>query len=141
MLPYCYPQSHVNVIKLDCILSQLCTEFICRRLTIHTHTHTHIHTQPRSHRRGPHSSTYVTKDKPVTDEKFAALVVDRLRAVIMDRDGMTQRVRDRARQQKMNYDDIMVCTVIVVVWCLVFETCVIKLRPFEALLPPPPHIL
>ncbi len=29
----------------------------------------------------------------------------------MDREGMTQRVRDRARQQKKDYDDIMVCTV------------------------------
>ncbi len=71
--------------------------------------------QPRpSHRRGTgaahHSSTDVSssKEKPLTEERFVALVVDRLRAVIKDREAMTQRVRDRARQQKKNYEEIMV---------------------------------
>ena len=65
------------------------------------------HTQPRSghNRRGDRHrlahSAYVTKDKPVTEERFAALVQDRLAAVIKDREAMTKKVRERARQQIM----------------------------------------
>ena len=75
------------------------------------HHTVHTHTQPRSshNRRGDrHHSAYVTKDKPVTEERFAALVQDRLAAVIKDREAMTKKVRERARQQKKNYEEIMV---------------------------------
>ncbi len=93
----------VECSKIDSILSQLCVECVFTNS---------VPMQPRpSHRRGAthHSSTEVSgKEKPVTEERFVALVVDRLRAVIKDREGMTQRVRDGARQQKKNYDEIMV---------------------------------
>lgn len=70
-------------------------------------------TQAKSHSRRSGrghaaSDTYLTKDKQVSRDRFAALVQERLHAVQKDREGMTKRVREIARQQKKAYNEIMV---------------------------------
>lgn len=53
---------------------------------------------------GPH----ITKDKPVSQEEFAALVYDRLLAVQKDRDAIRRKAQDQARKQGKSYEEIMV---------------------------------
>ena len=58
----------------------------------------------RTQQAGPH----ITKDKPVTQEEFGALLYDRLQAVQKDREAMEKKVRERARKQGKSYSEIMV---------------------------------
>ena len=58
----------------------------------------------RPQQAGPH----ITKDKPVTQEEFGALLYDRLQAVQKDREAMEKKARDRARKQGKSYNEIMV---------------------------------
>lgn len=51
---------------------------------------------------------HITKDKPVTQEEFGALLYDRLQAVQKDREAMEMKARERARKQGKSYSEIMV---------------------------------
>ena len=44
----------------------------------------------------------------MTQEKFGALLYDRLQAVQKDREAMEKKARDRARKQGKSYNEIMV---------------------------------
>lgn len=50
---------------------------------------------------------HITKDKPVTQEEFGALLYDRLQAVQKDREAMEMKARERARKQGKSYSEIM----------------------------------
>lgn len=61
--------------------------------------------QPR--KLGRHSGACLTMDIRVPVEDFALRIRERLLAVSKDREAMTQKVRDLARQKGHNYDEIM----------------------------------
>ena len=69
------------------------------------------------HHRAPSTGPHITKDKPVSQEDFVAMVSDRLLAVEKDRDAMRRRVQDRARKLGRTYEEIMVS--LILLSCLV----------------------
>lgn len=49
-----------------------------------------------------------TKENSLSREEFAELVIDRLKAVNMDRETTRKRMQDQARQKGKDYNEIMV---------------------------------
>ena len=63
---------------------------------------------PLQHQKAPSTGPHITKDRPISQEDFVAMVTERLLAVLKDRDAMRRRAQDRGRQQGRTFEEIMV---------------------------------